>query len=68
MDYERQDSHKVQLQELYLQQTTQANKKGTKQWTKWTTQWMNNKKLLKTIIGDFMQTIVNMIKSGTNRR
>ena len=66
MDYERQDSHKVQLQELYLLQTTQANKKGTKQWTKWTTQWMNNKKLLKTIIGDFMQTIVNMIKSGTN--
>ena len=66
MDYERQDSHKVQLQELYLLQTTQANKKGTKQWTKRTTQWMNNKKLLKTIIGDFMQTIVNMIKSGTN--
>ena len=66
MDYERQDSHKVQLQELYLLQTTQANKKETKQWTKRTTQWMNNKKLLKTIIGDFMQTIVNMIKSGTN--
>ena len=61
MDYRgTKDSHKILSETTYCRL---HKNKGTIKWTK--QKWMNNKKNLQTILGDFIH-IVNMIKPDTN--